>query len=436
MIQQLIYNAGIALYSAAIALASPFHRKAALLRAGRRNTFDYLQQHLQPGDKYLWFHTASLGEFEQGRPVMEALKERHPEARILLTFFSPSGYEIRKNYAGADLVCYLPADTKANARRLLDVIPVKAAVFIKYEFWVNYLTELNRRRIPTYSIAAIFRKEQVFFKSYGKWYRKVLSQFHKIFVQDDASLQLLKKINIAKAEIAGDTRFDRVQAVAATARRFPEIEEFIGDCRKVIIAGSSWPQDEELLVRYLNEHSDTKLILVPHEIHENHLDGITKQVPDSRRYTQLKAGEFAGIHCLVIDTIGMLSSVYQYASIAYIGGGFGVGIHNTLEAAVWNVPVVFGPNNQKFREARELIAVGGGFSINGYDALQKCFNHLLDEAAGIQRSYTIAKNGAGNTANISASGSKAGDYVTANTGATSIIINQLTNDIYAKTIHP
>ena len=431
MFQSLLYNAGIALYSFAITLLSPFHKKAALLHAGRRTVFSYLKQHVNPTDSYIWFHAASLGEFEQGRPVMEALKEQHPEARILLTFFSPSGYEIRKNYTGADLICYLPADTKANAHRLLELVPLKAAVFIKYEFWVNYLTELDRRSIPAYSIAAIFRRDQVFFKSYGKWYRKVLSRFRKIFVQDEASLQLLKEINITNADIAGDTRFDRVNAVAATARQFPELEEFIGDCRKVVIAGSSWPQDEELLARYLNEHSDTKLILVPHEIHENHLNGIAKLLPGSRRYTRLKQGEFAETCCLVIDTIGMLSSVYQYATIAYIGGGFGVGIHNTLEAAVWNLPVVFGPNFQKFREARELIALGGGFSISGYNELQKCLNQLFEEAAANQKS----QSGPENKANITASGTKAGNYVTANTGATSIIINQLTNDIYAKTIH-
>jgi len=431
MFQSLLYNAGIAFYSFAITLVSPFHKKATLLHAGRRTVFSYLKQHVNPTDSYIWFHAASLGEFEQGRPVMEALKERHPDSRILLTFFSPSGYEIRKNYTGADLICYLPADTKANAHRLLELVPLKAAVFIKYEFWVNYLTELDRRSIPAYSIAAIFRGDQVFFKSYGKWYRKVLGRFRKIFVQDEASLQLLKEINITNADIAGDTRFDRVKAIASTARRFTEIEEFIGDCHKVLIAGSSWPEDEELLVRYLNEHSDTKLILVPHEIHESHLDGIAKLLSDSRRYTHLKTGEFSGTSCLVIDTIGMLSSLYQYATIAYIGGGFGVGIHNTLEAAVWKVPVVFGPNYQKFREARELIALGGGFSINGYEELRNRFDALFKEntkTAPEQLDSSVV-NPAGN------SGIKAGNYVTANTGATSIIINQLTNDIYAKTIH-
>lgn len=429
MYQQLFYNTGTALYSAAIALLAPFHRKAAQIQAGRRQTFDYLQQHVQPGETYLWFHAASLGEFEQGRPVMEALKERHPEARIILTFFSPSGYEIRKNYAGADLICYLPADTHANACRLLQLIPVKAAVFIKYEFWPNYLTELNRRGIPAYSIAAIFRNDQLFFKSYGNWYRQVLYRFRKIFVQDEGSLQLLQSLNLTNAVVAGDTRFDRVKAVAATARQFPEIEEFIGNCRQVIIAGSSWPQDEELLARYLNEHPDTKLILVPHEIHESHLAGIAKLVPESRRYTHLKPGEFSGSRCLVIDTIGMLSAVYQYATIAYIGGGFGVGIHNTLEAAVWKVPVVFGPNYMKFREARELIAVGGGFSIGNYEELKQRLNGLVEEKKAIQLTEPFSSGKA------TGSGTQAGNYVDANTGATLVIINQLTNDLYAKTIH-
>jgi len=414
MIQQLIYNSGIACYSAALTLAAPFHRKAALIVKGRRQVFDYLRQHLHPGDSYLWVHAASLGEFEQGRPVMEALKEQYPDTRILLTFFSPSGYEIRKHYAGADLICYLPADTPDNARRLLELVPVTGAVFIKYEFWANYLTELNRRGIPAYSIAAIFRKDQLFFKSYGSWYRRVLYRFRKIFVQDHDSLQLLKELHLTNATVAGDTRFDRVKAVAESARRFPEIEEFIRDGRKVIVAGSSWPQDEELLAKYFIEQPDVKLILVPHEIHGGHLAGITRLLPESRRYTQLKAGEFADLRCLVIDTIGMLSSVYRYATIAYIGGGFGAGIHNTLEAAVWKVPVVFGPNYHKFREARELIAAGGGFSIDSYDKLRKQFDGLLHDTS---------------------SGPRAGQYVQANTGATSLIINQLTNDLYAKTIH-
>lgn len=414
MIQQLIYNSGIACYSAAIALAAPFHRKAALIARGRRQVFGYLEQHLEPGDSYVWFHAASLGEFEQGRPVMEALKALHPEARILLTFFSPSGYEIRKNYNGADLICYLPADSPANARRFLELVPLKGAVFIKYEFWSNFLTELNRRGIPAYSIAAIFRNDQLFFKPYGSWYRQILYRFRKIFVQDSDSLQLLEKLSLTNATVAGDTRFDRVKAVAAMARQFPEIGEFTRDGRKVIIAGSSWPQDEELLAKYFMEHPDSKLILVPHEIQEGHLAGISRLLPESRRYTQLKAGEFADLRCLVIDTIGMLSSVYQYATVAYIGGGFGAGIHNTLEAAVWNVPVVFGPNYHKFREARDLIAEGGGFSINNYDELRKQFDSLLNDTS---------------------SGLRAGRYVQANTGATSLIINQLTNDLYAKTIH-
>lgn len=414
MVQLFLYNTGIALYSAAIFAASAFHRKASLLHKGRKQVFAYLGAHTSAGEPYIWFHAASLGEFEQGRPVMEALKKRHPETRILLSFFSPSGYEIRKNYAGADLICYLPADTKANAVRLLDTVPLKAAVFIKYEFWTNYLTELNRRGIPAYSIAAIFRKDQFFFKPGGSWYRQVLYRFRKIFVQDSESLGQLMEFNLTNALVAGDTRFDRVKAVAETARRFPEIESFTANCRQVIVAGSSWPQDEELLARYLNEHPDTKLILVPHEIHESHLAGIARLLPKSRRYTQLSAAGFASLQCLVIDTIGMLSSVYQYATIAYIGGGFGVGIHNTLEAAVWKVPVVFGPNYQKFREARELIAQGGGFSISNYEELCLRFGALFaDKSAG----------------------TRAGDYVQANTGATPLIIDQLSNDLYAKTIH-
>lgn len=413
LISNIVYTTGIALYGAAIALASPFNEKAALLRKGRKKSFSILETKVNPNLSYVWFHAASLGEFEQGRPVLEALKVKHPELPILLTFFSPSGYEIRKSYAGADVICYLPADTRSNAVKLLNSVNVKAALFIKYEFWAHYLSELERRGIPVYSFSAIFRSNQLFFKSYGGWYLRLLNSFRKIYVQDEQSLQLLNEFKVQQAQVAGDTRFDRVAALATSAKSFPLVERFIGKSDSVIVAGSSWPADEELLARYIQEHPDTRLILVPHEINEAHLQGISKKFPESLRYTRLNGDATANTNCLVIDTIGMLSSIYQYATIAYIGGGFGVGIHNTLEAAVWEVPVVFGPAWHKFREAADLIKLGAGFSIADYDELRDCFHRLHDDTRA---------------------GKIAGDYVKRNTGASALIIEQLTNDLYAKTI--
>ncbi len=416
-INRILYQSGIALYTAALALTAPFNSKAALLRKGRKQTFPYLKSQVKPNCAYSWFHAASLGEFEQGRPVIEALKQQHPEQLILLTFFSPSGYEVRKNYAGADLICYLPADSPDNARQLLDIVPVNSALFIKYEFWYFYLRELDQRNIPLYSIAAIFRREQLFFKPYGSWYRNLLHRFSKIFVQDTDSLHLLQQAGINHALVAGDTRFDRVKSVTEMAKPFPLIENFIGNCTKILVAGSSWPADEELLAHLLNDHPDMKLILVPHEIHASHLTAIERKFVGSKRYTQLSSehhSESTIANCLIVDTIGMLSSVYRYATIAYIGGGFGAGIHNTLEAAVWSIPVVFGPNYQKFREARELIDRGGGYSISNYQELRQCVATLINN-----------KN----------AGLEAGNYVQQNTGATALIVNQLTNELYAKTIN-
>jgi 3-deoxy-D-manno-octulosonic-acid transferase len=401
----LIYNIGIYLYGFAIFVASFFNLKARLLRAGQHNAFALLKDKADPNAEYVWFHAASLGEFEQGRPVMEQLKKENPETKILLTFFSPSGYEIRKNYAGADIVSYLPLDTTGNARCFLQRVKISKAIFIKYEFWPNYLMALQAANIPVYSISAIFRSSQVFFKSYGGWYRNLLTSFSHIFVQDQDSLDLLKKYGFTNSSVAGDTRFDRVADLARQANVIPLIEAFVKEGKKIIVAGSSWPKDEELLVRYLKEHADVKLILVPHEIHEAHIAGITKLLStDFTRYTQTDELTIGKSNCLIVDTIGLLSSIYHYANVAYIGGGFGVGIHNTLEAAVWNVPVVFGPTYQKFREARELISVGGGFSINSYEELENQLNDLL---------------------NYSKSGKNAGAYVSENTGATRLILKEI-----------
>ena len=284
---KILYSIGIYLYGFAIFLASFFNQKARLLRKGQRNAFALLKEKADSNAEYVWFHAASLGEFEQGRPVMEQLKKENPETKILLTFFSPSGYEIRKNYAGADIVSYLPLDTPGNARCFLQLVKISKAIFIKYEFWPNYLLALQTAKIPVYSISAIFRPTQIFFKPYGGWYRNLLKSFSHIFVQDQNSLDLLEKYGFSNASVTGDTRFDRVADLAGQAKYIPLIEAFVKGNKKIIVAGSSWPKDEELLVRYLKGHADVKLILVPHEIHETHIAGITKLLSsDFTRYTQ------------------------------------------------------------------------------------------------------------------------------------------------------
>jgi len=401
----LIYNIGIYFYQLGIFVFSFFNEKTRKLRAGQAEAFAVLKERVDPNARYIWFHAASLGEFEQGRPVMEQLKKDNPDTKILLTFFSPSGYEIRKNFTGADIVSYLPLDTPWAARKFVKGINLSKAIFIKYEFWPNYLMALKAVNVPIYSISAIFRPSQLFFKVYGGWYRNLLKSFTHIFVQDQASKDLLAKYNFSNVSVAGDTRFDRVADVAKKAKSIPLIEAFVKGGKKTIVAGSSWPNDEELLIRYQKEHANVKLILVPHETHEAHISGIEKLLEtDYIRYTQANETTIQQVNCLIVDTIGLLSSIYRYASVAYIGGGFGVGIHNTLEAAVWNVPVVFGSNYKRFREARKLITVGGGFSITNYEELEiNLDNLLIDKQAG----------------------QLAGEFVQKNTGATELIIKEI-----------
>ena len=402
---KILYSIGISIYGAFIFLASLFNEKARLLRKGQHDAFDLLKGKADPNARYVWFHAASLGEFEQGRPVIEQLKREQPGIKILLTFFSPSGYEVRKNYSGADLVSYLPLDTPANAARFVKLVKPSKVIFIKYEFWPNYLLTLKEANVPVFSISAIFRPEQVFFKGYGKWYLHLLGTFKHIFVQDQVSLDLLERHQISNASICGDTRFDRVYDLFMQAKQLPLIEAFVKTAEKVIVAGSTWPKDEELLVRYLRLHPDVKLILVTHEIHYAHISEISKLLDGKFvRYSEATPENVQSTHCLVVDVIGILSSIYRYGQVAYIGGGFGVGIHNTLEAAVYGVPVVFGPNYHKFREARELIAVGGAFSISNYVILEAQFDALLKDPKA---------------------GKAAGEYVKQNTGATEMIIKRL-----------
>lgn len=404
-----MYELIINLYALCVAVVSLFNKKVRTMRKGEREAFKVLKEKVEPGEKYLWFHAASLGEFEQGRPIMERIRREQPEKKILLTFFSPSGYEVRKNYGGADIICYLPLDTYRNARRFLKLVHPEAAFFIKYEFWWNYLHILKRLGVPVYSVSSIFRPDQVFFRWYGYKYRNVLKCFTRFFVQNEQSRLLLGKLGITDVDITGDTRFDRVLSIMQQAKDLPLVKAFRQDY-KVFVAGSSWPPDEDIFIRYFNEHKDWKLIIAPHVIGEDHLRQIMSKLKlRTVRYTQATEDSVRDAQCLIIDCFGLLSSIYGYGDVAYIGGGFGVGIHNVLEAAVWNVPVIFGPNNKRFQEAQDLLASGGGRQIDDYDG----FKVLMD-------CYDS------DSERLEADGSKAGNYVKSKAGATDKILSAVT----------
>ena len=381
----MIYNLIIYVYLLGVAIYSRFNEKVRKMWRGERDAFRILKEKVDPDAKYVWFHAASLGEFEQGRPLMEQLRKDHPEYKILLTFFSPSGYEVRKNYEGADIITYLPLDTITNARRFLRTIRPVMAFFIKYEFWYNYLHILKHRNVPVYSVSSIFRPDQVFFKWYGRQYGRVLNCFTHFFVQNEVSKELLAKIGITNTTVVGDTRFDRVLQIKEAAKQLPVVEAFKQDY-KVFVAGSSWPPDEEIFIKYFNEHKDWKLIIAPHVIGEDHLQQIEKLLEGRKviRYTeaekQFKAqsSKFKVFEVLIINCYGLLSSIYHYGDVAYVGGGFGVGIHNLLEAAVWDVPVFFGPNNQKFQEAQALKH-SGGFEIHDYEEFARMMDRFAAE---------------------------------------------------------
>ena len=418
-----MYNLVIYLYLCGVAVYSLFNEKVRKMWRGERAAFGVLKENVDPEAKYVWFHAASLGEFEQGRPLMERLRQEHPEYKILLTFFSPSGYEVRKNYEGADIICYLPLDTPINAIRFLRLVRPVMAFFIKYEFWYNYLHILKHRHVPVYSVSSIFRPDQVFFKWYGRQYGRVLNCFTHFFVQNEVSRELLAKIGITCVSIVGDTRFDRVLQIKAAAKELPIVEGFVsrndvsrneeggtrnensstadleehsmerGDlvprssflAPRIFVAGSSWPPDEEIFIRYFREHPEWKLIIAPHVIGEDHLQQIEKKLEgwNVTRYTKAQttneapSGAVGG--ALIIDCFGLLSSIYRYADVAYVGGGFGVGIHNLLEAAVWDVPVIFGPNHQKFQEAQGLKK-SGGFEIHDYDEFAALMDRFTADA--------------------------------------------------------
>lgn len=381
-----MYELFIILYNIGVWVASFFSKKVRAMWKGEHRTFRVLREKIDPNAMYIWFHAASLGEFEQGRPIMEAIRREHPGYKILLTFFSPSGYEVRKNYDGADVVVYLPIDTKRNARRFLRLTNPVMAFFIKYEFWSNYLHILKDRQVPTFSVSSIFRPNQIFFRGYGKSYGKVLKCFTHFFVQNERSRDLLKSIGIDCVSVTGDTRFDRVLQIRDAGKSLPIVENFVGgtveDRPHVFIAGSSWPPDEDIFIRYFNEHRDWKLIIAPHVIGDDHMKQILGKLERKTvRYTEATTENVVGAECLIIDCFGLLSSIYRYADVTYVGGGFGVGIHNVLEAAVWGKPVIFGPNNKNFQEAQGLLKAGGGFEVTSYDDFVGVMRKLADDKA-------------------------------------------------------
>ena len=406
-----MYNLVIYLYLLGVAIYSRFNEKVRKMWRGEREAFRILKEKVDPSAKYVWFHAASLGEFEQGRPLMERLRKEHPEYKILLTFFSPSGYEVRKNYDGADIICYLPLDTITNARRFLRTIHPVMAFFIKYEFWYNYLHILKHRGIPVYSVSSIFRPDQIFFKWYGRQYGRVLNCFTHFFVQNEESKELLGKIHVHNVTVVGDTRFDRVLQIKEAAKKLPVLESFVQEHPKVFVAGSSWPPDEEIFIRYFMQHPEWKLIIAPHVIGEDHLQQIEKALAGRSyvRYSQVREGDsVSDTDVLIIDCFGLLSSIYHYGQVAYVGGGFGVGIHNVLEAGVWDIPVFFGPNNQKFQEAQGLKAAGGGFDFRTYE-----------EFAGKMDAFLA------NPEDMRSAGKQAGQFVEGLTGVTEKILSAI-----------
>lgn len=361
-------------YSGLVATASLFNSKAKLLVRGRRNTWRQLAN-FDNSQKTIWIHAASLGEFEQGRPLIEAIKEKWPERRIVLTFYSPSGYEIRKNYNLADLVCYLPADGPRNARKFIDAINPEFVFFIKYEFWHFFLKQLKKKHIPTFGVSMIFRPQQSFFKWYGGWFRNMLRMFQHIYIQNDTSGELLRGIGITNFTVAGDTRFDRVVKIASSSPEIDLARRFAADADKVIVAGSTWPPDENIILSYVNDEANkVKLIIAPHEIDKERIKSLCENIKVPYFLYTDPPQDPADYKVMIVNTIGILSAIYKYGHVAYVGGGFGKGIHNTLEAATYSIPVLFGPNYKRFNEACDLIKVGAGFNINTYND----FKNVLD----------------------------------------------------------
>lgn len=413
----MLYTLAIYLYMLAVIIVSPFHKKARQIVVGHWHTFRILRRQIDRNARYVWFHAASLGEFEQGRPLMERFRKLHPEYKILLTFFSPSGYEVRKNYDGADVICYLPFDTPGNVISFLRLARPEMLFLIKYEFWQNFIIGCAAMHIPVYSVSSIFRPNKIYFRWYGRTYAK--ATLHKIahfFVQDEESASLLSGIKIRdNVTVVGDTRFDRVIDICMAAKELPLIERF-KDGKTVVVAGSSWGPDEDLLIPYFNEHPELKLILAPHVIDESHLRQIEAKLKrPSMRYTDVVARaeknesfDVSQQDCLIINCFGLLSSIYRYGEVAYVGGGFGVGIHNVPEAAVYGVPVLIGPNNEKFREAQDLLRLGGCFEVHDRSDFNATLTHLLTDQSALNAAGTASRN-----------------YIHGNAGAADAIFAQL-----------
>jgi len=397
----LLYNFGIALYKLIVFSVSPFNHKAKLFIRGRKDILETIEKQIDSSKKHIWFHFASLGEFEQGRPVLEEIKQKDPNKRIVVTFFSPSGYEIRKNYPLADGIFYLPLDTRKNAEEFIRLINPEVGIFTKYEFWYHYFQTLHKKQVPLLLISGIFRPDQIFFKWYGGFYRKILSGVSHFFVQNRESVDLLKTLQLSNASLSGDTRFDRVAENARSPKELSLIKQFCGDL-PVLIAGSTWPQDEELIRDMFGKAAGPwKLIIAPHEIGSGHISELMKLFPEALRYTELAAGGLkANGRVLIIDNIGMLSSVYQYAEIAYIGGGFGAGIHNTLEAAAFGLPVIFGPKYHKFQEAKDLLTIGAAISIRNEKELSAAFEKLQKDKTAGRKAKDYVADKTGSTAQI------------------------------------
>lgn len=403
-----LYNLGISLYSLAVKVAALRNRKARLMADGQAQTFARLAAEIDSTASYIWIHVSSLGEFEQGRPLIEMIKRHNPDRKILLTFFSSSGYETCKNYPLADVICYLPFDRRANARRLLDAVKVEKAIFVKYEFWGNYLEELRRRDIPTYIISAIFRPTQAFFKPWGGMFRKMLNCYTRLFVQDEESRVLLEGIGVTNVDVYGDTRFDRVTDILDNHVDLPIIESFSRGSFTLFV-GSSWEPDEEFLIPYFNSHPELKMVLAPHELGKDRIEGIIQKLKRPYAlYTKASPEEAADVDCLIIDCFGILSKSYRFATVAYVGGGFGVGIHNINEAAVYGIPVVFGPKYQKFKEARDLIALEGAFTVANGNEYAEILNRMLSDGDYLKRHGEIA-----------------GRYIKDNLGATQRIFDKI-----------
>ena len=387
------------LFKAATHVASLFNPKAKKWVRGRKRIFEKLEEAIPAGEKIIWMHCASLGEFEQGRPVIEKLKALGTGHRILLTFFSPSGYEAQKNYKGADWVFYLPMDGARNAKRFLEIVHPSLVIFVKYEFWYYYLKKIKYRNIPLLLISALFRKDMSFFKWYGKLQRKMLSRFDHLFVQTEESKKLVDKIGLSEiCSVSGDTRFDRVIEIAAAADPIPMIEKFIGN-NKVIVAGSTWPEDEEVLQKAysLIKNSTLKLIIAPHEISENHISNIETLFVDSLRFSQLTTHDSQLPTVLIIDNIGLLSRLYKYAFITYIGGGLRtMGVHNVLEAAVYRKPVLFGPYYHKYKEAVGLVIAGGGLPFIDEKRNGIMLKELIEALLINEEEYNFRSTAAGN----------------------------------------